>query len=113
MTADQYSGCNMSNWTWPLCEMSRPTRPSLPGGRPDLTPKSSVWCRATYIKATNSGYIYWALMENQKVVRRFWFDYYSRLYQGMYWDGRSWQWVTYAAEGYPNVIVSQRVYCDT
>jgi hypothetical protein len=111
--AAQAKDCNMSNWTWPVCEISRPTVPSfhVEGPRPNLTPKSSAWCRNTYISASGSGYVYWALTQNTKIDISFWPDYSSRYYQAMYWDGRKWAWVP-ASASYPNVILGQRVNCD-
>lgn len=105
--------CNMSNWTWPVCEISRPSIPrfDVQGPRPDLTPKESAWCRNNYIKASGSGYVYWALTQNTKYDISWWPDYYSRYYTAMYWDGRKWAWVP-ANSSYPNVALGQRVNCD-
>lgn len=105
--------CNMSSWTWPVCEISRPSIPrfDVQGPRPDLTPKESAWCRSKYIKASGSGYVYWALTQNTKYDLSFWPDYYSRYYQLMYWTGTAWAWVP-VNRSYPNVPVGQRVYCD-
>lgn len=104
--------CNLSSWTFPFCDISMPSIPRIDvSGRPDLTPKSSAWCRNTYIKASSSGYTYWALTQNTKYKLTLWPDYYSRYYQAMYWDGRAWQWLP-VSRSYPHVIQGQRVYCD-
>ncbi len=106
--------CNTTSWTWPFCDIPWPSIPRfrVGGGRPDLTPKESAWCRSTYIKGGgNSGYTYWILTQNTKHQLRFWPDYYSRYYQAVYWDGRAWQWLP-VNRSYPNVIMGQRVYCD-
>lgn len=104
--------CNTTSWTWPFCDISVPSIPRISaGGRPDLTPKSSPWCRSDTIKASNSGYTYWILTQNTKYKIRFWPDYYSRYYQAVYWDGRAWQWLP-VSSSYPHVIMGQRVNCD-
>lgn len=105
--------CNMSSWTWPVCEIHRPSIPRFhpQGPRPDLTPKESAWCRNNYIKASASGYVYWALTQNTKYNISFWPDYYSRYYQAMYWNGWSWAWVP-VNSSYPNVPLGLRVNCD-
>ena len=106
--------CNTTSWTWPFCDIPKPSIPhfKVPGGRPDLTPKDSAWCRNAYIKGGgNSGWTYWILTQNTKYNLRFWPDYYSRYYEAIYWDGRAWQWLP-VSSSYPNVIMGQRVYCD-
>lgn len=105
------AGCNQ--WTWPICEINLPSIPriNLGGGRPPLTPKDGPWCRNTYIKASRSGYTYWILTENRKYDLTFWPDYYSRLYQAVYWDGTAWKWVPVNSQ-YPHVILNHRVNCD-
>lgn len=111
--ANHDNDCNTTSWTWPVCEISRPSIPrfDVQGPRPDLTPKESAWCRNNYIKASGSGYIYWALTQNIKYDISFWPDYYSRYYQAMYWDGGKWAWVP-VSSSYPNVALGQRVACD-
>jgi hypothetical protein len=108
-----HDSCNTTSWTWPVCEIRRPSIPrfDVQGPRPDLTPKESAWCRSTYIKASASGYVYWALTQNTKYDISFWPDYYSRYYQAMYWDGRRWAWVP-VNSSYPNVPLGLRVNCD-
>ena len=105
--------CNMSSWTWPVCDISWPSIPRYGGGggRPDLTPKDSAWCRNNFIRASNSGYTYWMLTQNTKYDIRFWPDYYSRYYEAIYWDGRAWQWLPYDSD-YPSAIMGQTVNCD-
>ena len=108
-----HDSCNTTSWTWPLCEIRRPSVPrfDVQGPRPDLTPKESAWCRNDYIKASTSGYVYWKLTQNTKYDLTFWPDYYSRYYQAIYWDGRQWAWVVPDSR-YPGVILGQRVNCD-
>jgi hypothetical protein len=109
----QAADCNITSWTWPICDIKAPSIPriNLGGGRPPLTPKDSPWCRNTYIKASRSGYTYWMLTQNTKYDLRFWPDYYSRLYQAIYWDGRAWKWLPVNSQ-YPHVIMNERVNCD-
>lgn len=110
--ASHAKDCNTTSWTWPFCDISVPSIPRISvGGRPDLTPKSSPWCRSDTIKASSSGYTYWILTQNTKRTIRLWPDYYSRYYQAVYWDGRAWQWLP-VSNSYPNVIMGQRVNCD-
>lgn len=111
--AAKADSCNTTSWTWPLCEIRMPSIPQFQfdRGRPALTPKNSAWCTKPYILASSTGYIYWALTQNQKIRLRFWPDYYSRYYQAMYWAGGRWNWVP-VNPSYPNVILGQRVYCD-
>ena len=115
-TQAKTDSCNTTSWTWPLCEIRVPSLPRIkPGGldpRPALTPKNSPWCGARYIKASNSGYTYWALTKVTKYNLRFWPDYFVRYYQLMTWNGRAWVWVPYNSS-FPGAIQGQTVYCGT
>ena len=112
-TGENLSGdCNTTSWTWPLCDLGRPTRPTFRApGRPELTPKDNVWCTASVIKASGSGYTYWVMTSHRKIVLRLWPDYYECMFYAMYWDGSQWRWLPYD-KNYPNAIVGQLVYCD-
>jgi hypothetical protein len=86
----QATGCDMANWTFPLCKIGRPSIPhyNMGGPRPPLAEKTSVWCTKSFVSA--GAYYGWYLTVNERHVIRFWPDYYSRVYVGVYWNGFTW-----------------------